>query len=613
MENFNLDFLKIDLKSLIPYATEAFTAVYGEEYESRISRINDTIILQYHDVEGLEKYIEKIKKYKIYELSIEFLERIGIDVQKPKRASCITSLDDNLEEILEHYMGGVYQRFSENADYWTPLRAFDNNNNEDAEKLLENKIELINYLLGNEHDPITKENFNTFSQTEEYSKLLTNINEIKTIYEELFSKYRKWVVQFLPHEKYIEYETKRKKEILQEKKNEMFEEIYPSIPSPIKDALSNKSFMEQQNAVLGTKDIGSASFIEHFNSKHMEKLTSDDISEFEKFLIILKQSMYLRSLGIATPNLDKLDYDSKEEITSYLSFLNQDQIKEYIPSENLINYISSIREKKYEEALRKYYTTRIDFTDIIKRIGDSPNNIEALYHTFKNQHTCISFSGATSSNGKFLSIMLYTITESMIGALFYVFMHEAGHAIDQTEEGIGFELNEDLRDDAPRNPYNKQNRMHERFNETINDIFTMEAYEYLRNKGIYLIEPPKYTLSESDLRNRNTSKIIKDLLQPLITRFRDQVIKAKVNTKPKELTKYIGEDNFEDLNDAINKIDNLIDKGVQQKLIESIDDDMVREYYEQLERVKQIYASIDDYYDTNFGALSPSSYGSPKI
>ena len=61
---------------------------------------------------------------------------------------------------------------------------------------------------------------------------------------------------------------------------------------------------------------------------------------------------------------------------------------------------------------------------------------------------------------------------------------------------------------------------------------------------------------------------------------------------------YIGEDNYNELNDAMNKIDSLMDKGVGKLIKDSSNSRLVRDYYEQIQRVQQIYANIDNYYSS---------------
>ncbi len=139
-----------------------------------------------------------------------------------------------------------------------------------------------------------------------------------------------------------------------------------------------------------------------------------------------------------------------------------------------------------------------------------------------------------------------------------------------------------------------------RNDEDINDIFTIEAVELLQKQGIYLIEPLEFTLS--DVSNHNTALITKNLLKPLLLKFRQQVISAKVKADQNELIRYIGKDNFEELVDVVNKVDYLSRNGVVPKIDTSPDDEMVKDYFEQVERAKKIYSNID-YYSNNIENL----------
>ena len=80
---FKMDNLSIDFKKLLPFAVDAFTKVYGEEYRDIIfQRINKAVIIPYHDIEGLSDYISYIKRCKRREYAINFLDKIGVDVKK---------------------------------------------------------------------------------------------------------------------------------------------------------------------------------------------------------------------------------------------------------------------------------------------------------------------------------------------------------------------------------------------------------------------------------------------------------------------------------------------------------------------------------------------------
>ena len=599
-----MDKLNIDFKSLLPYVIDAFSSVYGDEYRSIISKkINNSIIVSYHDFEGLRDYVSYLKRCKSREFSIRFLDEIGIDVQAHKKDNYTERLDSKIRDILESLIDSNFG-FDEDADYWAPLLAFDSSNKTNPKQLVANKIKIINYLLGNAQDKITEENFESFTETKKFLELLEKINEFKMIYKKLLSEYNDWVNQLAPYEKYIEDEEKRKEDILQKKKNELFREIFDQLPLTVKNSISSKTFEKQQAIILGSTDISSKSNIEAFRYEQMEKLKSPSVELSDKFWIVYWQSNYFKKLGITIPSEKMLECDSEEDITNYLSFLNQDDIKKYIPTEELISYISATREKKYEEALREYYTTRKDFTEAMKTFANIQNNLNFIYDQIKNKRVNIAGQGGRNDKNEFFSIMFYTVRINDGGYLLQSFMHECGHIIDQIEIGTGFEHFDSFDENIKKNPYDNAFRKYEKFNETLNDMFTIEAIKFLQSQGIYLIEPKEFT--QLDTSNCNTASITKDLLQPLLQKFRKQVIRAKINSEPQELIKYIGEDNFEELVDAVNKVDYLSRNGVMPKIDKSPEDAMVIEYFEQIERVKQVYINIDNYYANKFGDFPTS-------
>ena len=100
-----MDNLSIDFKKLLPFAVNAFTKVYGEEYQDIIfQRINNALIIPYYDIEGLSNYIFYIKSCKRREYAINFLDKIGVDVKNHIKDNYTQTLDYEIEKILDYYM-----------------------------------------------------------------------------------------------------------------------------------------------------------------------------------------------------------------------------------------------------------------------------------------------------------------------------------------------------------------------------------------------------------------------------------------------------------------------------------------------------------------------------
>ena len=589
-----MDNLSIDLKKVLPFVIEAFTFVYGEKYRDIISdKINNAIIIQHYNIESLKEYILYIEESQKREYAVKFLEKIGVNVEKYKKANYTEELDNKIEKILEYYINDSDFGFSNKTDYFVPLQAFKKDNNTNPKRLLLNKIKIINYLLNGEYELVTEKNFDLFTKTEKYQQILKKIDELNLVYEPLLSEYKKWEEKLKPYKDFIDYETERKKRILEKKKSLLFEDIYPKLPIPIKDAISNKTKDEKIATILGPANISSESIIELFDSNKIKQLKSEDADFLTKMVIISRQLNYLKNTYGDT-------IDEKEINNSFL-FLEEEDIKQYIPSDDLIHFVTLAREKRYEEALREYYTTRKDFLNL-KGQGFDKDSLEYIYENMKGESVFVYGKGATRSDNKFVSIMFYTIGSDDGGALCYIFMHECGHIIDQNENGLAFESCKDFSITSMKNPYDNTCRKYEKFNETLNDIFTIEALEFLHSHGMYLIEPQKFTLE--DVSNYNTALITKNLLQPLLLKFRSQVISAKINADQNELTRYIGQNNFEELVDVVNKVDYLSRNGVINKIETSPEDELVKEYFKQVNRAEKIYHNIDDYYDNNYQTLT---------
>lgn len=602
-----MDKLGLELKKILPYIIDAYSNVYGDEYQDIISqRLNNTIIIPYYDIEGLEDYLLDIRRCKRREYAIKFLDKIGLDIKEYIKDNYTQSLDPKIEKILEYYMYSYNAGFSDYADSIVPLKAFKENDEVHPNILLRNKLKIINYLLGDNHEKITEENFGLFEKTNEYQEILKKINLLNEVYEKLLLEYKEWELQLKPYDDFVESEKNRKKDILYRYKTMMLSEIYCKVSQDVVDAIANKTLDEKCRIILGTNDIGLKCLIESFSLEEMQKLNSKDVDFNKKFWIINSQSKYLKNLGVVFPDEDILDCDSEEDVDKYLAFFNQDDVKKYLPSDDLVNHTTFVRKRNYDEALNEYYKTRQDFINALNKYYRNSIDFSNFYEQIKNKKVCITGEGACNDNNEFVSLLFYTIRMGDFGKLLQSFIHECGHIIDQpNSNGVGFESFDEI---LINNPYDKAFRKYEKFNETINDIFTIEALELLYNQGIYLIEPLKYTILDNNIRyNCNTAVITKELLQPLLRKFRKQVVKAKVNADANELIRYIGEDNYEELVDVVNIVDYYTRNGLVFKMEKMPDDEMVKDYYIQLERVKKIYDKIDIYYRNNIEILTLDS------
>ncbi len=119
----------------------------------------------------------------------------------------------------------------------------------------------------------------------------------------------------------------------------------------------------------------------------------------------------------------------------------------------------------------------------------------------------------------------------------------------------------------------------------------MEAMQVLHQEGIYIFEQLEYTIENVD--NINTSNICKNLLKPFVKEYREQIVRTRIYGDMEGLYEVIGKENFEELNDIVNKIDSL--KDLTKKLErDETEDPIVIEYYRQLERLNKVYQNMQN-------------------
>ena len=120
--------------------------------------------------------------------------------------------------------------------------------------------------------------------------------------------------------------------------------------------------------------------------------------------------------------------------------------------------------------------------------------------------------------------------------------------------------------------------------------FTVKLHE----KGKYLLEPQELVIT--NIMDFNTSSITKKMLVPFLQKYKKQIIEARITGDIDKLLNTIGKNNFEELNDCINKVDYLIEEKNLKRYIEKEEEnDITKEYDEQLKRLEKIYTNMELY------------------
>ena len=423
------------------------------------------------------------------------------------------------------------------------------------------------------------------------------IKEITITYTEIFGKeYEEIIKEKLQNAKYITYNTdigiKEYKFFLEDCKAKELalrflkeigidtncmknRNLTQEIPKKIKryileyiGGISGFTFKPKQN-MIGIRAFDKK--VQEDNKKEVKTIDENQII-FLNFLLEEQEEFYSKE-DVERFFKTTKGQETYTKIQNYIKIYNK-LLEEYIIySKKLEKYQTSLKNKKEE------------LEEIISKIGDTKENRQVLEIILENPKIFVQIKNVENP------ILFYTIRQG--GVLDYTMLHEFCHVIETNKEngkcvGSGFDITEEL------NPYRKDKRKYERLNENFTDIFSIQATRTLHKKGKYLLEPQELVIP--NIMDYNTSGITKKMLIPFLQKYKKQIIEARIIRNIDKLLEIIGENNFEELNDCINKVDYLIEKKNLNKYIGKKEkNEVVKKYNGQLERLKTIYANMELY------------------
>lgn len=579
-----MNIIDISYKKNITDIIEVLVEVYGEEFRKVIeNKVNNIIYVMYTNVDGVRSYYNFLENCKERELSFKFLNGIGVDVNKYKNISYAKRLDDNIVELMEKYIGGYYAFNKELELFPAGIRAFDElSENIDFEYVLKAQIEFLNFLRGDSKEEITLENYDGFKKSFEYSNLLEKINCYLVLYRVLCNELQEYLRSIRKYKDFVNLEDERLESLYDEKRQELYDTIEDFFGDGIVSVLNDRcSTKDERIKLLLDGNLDKKFCIEYFSKEMEERLADSEVSDIKKYWIYFYRLKYLENLGI------KVDIYGKN---SYDEVITREEVKRIIPSFDLVSKITKYRKIKNEQVKRYFICFSKNFKENMKQFNYTMENICFLYNQIKDTKICVSHTFISKEDC--VPVLFYSVRKGEAGILDYLFLHELVHAIESNyfEEEImcGFEQ---LKKDIERNPYRLSKRKYERMNETFTDMIAIELRDILHRKGIYFAEDKKYIVD--DVCDNNTHSILKDMLKPLFDKYKNLILRSRIDGDVEGFCDIIGRDNYEDLNDAINKVDYLLSKGLVTKLERNEKNDVdVIMYIDQLERVELIYNNI---------------------
>ena len=282
--------------------------------------------------------------------------------------------------------------------------------------------------------------------------------------------------------------------------------------------------------------------------------------------------------------------ETYKKIQEYIEIYNS-IFREYKEFENTLEpyreYVEKRKNKKIPETE--------EFKEILEKIGDTEENRKILEYVL-SERKIMTIAGKDFKRPTIFFTRFVSELEKG-GMDDYTLLHEYCHAIEMHKEKTGVEEDYfvsgfDIINQNESNQYRNDKRKYEILNETITDIFSVEATIILHTRGIYISEPQE--LTNEDILACNTSIILKKLLLPFVTKYKEKIVRARITGDMQSLFNRIGIENFESLNDCVNKIDHLILEGLEKDLKSKRNDsELIKEYNRQKRRIEEIYRNME--------------------
>lgn len=399
-------------------------------------------------------------------------------------------------------------------------------------------------------------------------------------------------------EKYKNYAEKKRMEMDNVSKHftERVSKVWPKDPYETVDEY-NKSKTDRilKNFRYG---LDVKSDIEYFSSDDEQKIKESGYdSEDVKYDTLYYRKKYLLDTSYFEDMSPKYlsDYLYMNASKFYEFCCEDEGIKMFIPDAKTVDFISVERKKACNKIKVIQLCGEEKLFEKIKK--DYPEAYEKIIEYMKKRYICYI---DLHRNSKARPIIVFTVRPGELGLLDYALLHEMCHNIEgnevfnngkKIERKCGFNSHNNYDEKNKANPYNKKYGLFERFNETITDIFAIEARQYLNAKGIYMIESEIF--ENRNISNYNTSKTLKDIIKPFLDRYREYIIEARISGNMERLFNVVGKDNFYRLNDIVNKVDSM--KNYSECLEENFESyDEIEIYNKQLQKLKQIYRDMEN-------------------
>ena len=605
IESKVFDRYKMSIEDLKPQILDTIVEVYGERHRHQIEdRLSNLYINTYVTAEDVKHDYSMKNNHFLNMLSVKFLKKIGIEVSKEtedkvyKRGTY--NLTNKQKEILNQYFQG--STFSENGKIFSFNDELLNSENEYIKKMHMRNRCVVLKAMGLDISP---ENYDKVLETEQGQEALKRVKSVYEVAAQCQSEYDKFKEE---NKDYIEY-LKKIEDYNQELKlkylKKFAQKILPYCEKEeairINEALSKNYSSEY--IFIGEADKDGI----YLASYGMPKILAFSKNAQKKLEDHAYEASQIKSTRIKYFKAKGLDLGD-----NYEAYENSEEAKKLLPDQERVESIYKIKDECDKEMDMEFFLNTGNYQTCKQNILAQNLKLQESFckEFVENGVTCIVPNVKQDENGDY---QLFNIVHLPLAKILPEYkdeqiVHEILHCVESSMKPIsedkvyikfGFdECTETICNDRDRIIIDDKHeeadvtrRKYELFSENLHQELAIEVTKRLHEKGIYLYGDPKIARegggSSYEHYNMVTLKFQSE--------YRDEIIDGMMEENREVITDIVDKENFEKLNETVNKYAELPYYKMMDDFISKRDTELTRKSRELQNRGRQIVADMKEY------------------
>lgn len=570
------------IEEAIPSIIEAFVTFYGEENRTYIEeKFKNLVIVGYGLPERISGILYEIKKNKTNELKEKFFEKAGIKEQR-----------DSLESLLFSNYSFAYPSLMPLQNY---INFLEENKYGKKDKYIRNKaVEFLEKF----NSKVTEKNMDKLIKKGAFKE----IDKLIPLYKEMLEEFKQEQKKLEEYEKISEEYEQQKRNLSQKYWFDLLEEFSYLFPKE-EIELVTKNF--KQYGHISTTDCKK---IDAYLGSYLKQIPLIDAFSEESNLLLLDGSEWKQE-SIINDRVRFFKLMGIDLGNDYQSYMNNEECKKLIPSEQIIEKILKAKETLDSKMMIEYFENTKEYKENRQRIEEYKlinKNDEYNSNAYIKNKNFVSPNIVRDVKTRLFPLMCINVhleeylDKTVIHELNHVFELEL---VEITDAGCVFNCGWDRLGgkvaDEPRKvktvSEKEKVRKYELFSEIINELICEEITNIMHDKGIFIFN----TKDNFKIKGGTAYEHTLFLVSEFYNTYKKEIIESRKSGNIEILFDRVGKENFEALNNLFHIFDENLGGLEYYDLIESLnkdeDTELTRAFYELCVKRDEILERMRNY------------------